>query len=141
MLAATAARLKKRAAIAVRVNPDVSAKTHPYISTGLHRHKFGVPIPEAKALYAQAAQLSALKVAGVSVHIGSQITDVDTFREALERVVNWLRSCARRDTTSAISMPEAAWEFPTLTMESRRRPISRSRLPPTPERCWARCVG
>jgi diaminopimelate decarboxylase len=88
LLAATAARLNKRAAIAVRVNPDVSAKTHPYISTGLHRHKFGVPIPEAKVLYAQAATLPALKVAGVSVHIGSQITDVDTFREALERVAH-----------------------------------------------------
>jgi diaminopimelate decarboxylase len=55
LLAATATRLKKRARIAVRVNPDVPAKTHPYISTGLHQHKFGVPIPEAKNLYAEAA--------------------------------------------------------------------------------------
>jgi len=88
LLAATASRLKKQAAIAVRVNPDVSAKTHPYISTGLHQHKFGVPIPEAKTLYAQAALLPSLRVAGVSVHIGSQITDVDSFREALERVAH-----------------------------------------------------
>jgi len=86
LLAATAARLKKRAAIAVRVNPDVSAKTHPYISTGLHQHKFGVPIPEAKTLYSHAAQQSYLDVAGVSVHIGSQISDVGSFREALQRV-------------------------------------------------------
>jgi diaminopimelate decarboxylase len=91
LLSATAARLKKRAAIAVRVNPDVSAKTHPYISTGLHQHKFGVPIPEAQALYAQASKQPYLKVAGVSVHIGSQITDVGTFQEALERVADLVR--------------------------------------------------
>jgi diaminopimelate decarboxylase len=91
LLSATATRLKKRAAIAVRVNPDVSAKTHPYISTGLHQHKFGVPIPEARTLYAQAAKQPYLTVAGVSVHIGSQITDVGSFRAALERVANLVR--------------------------------------------------
>jgi diaminopimelate decarboxylase len=91
LLSATASRLKKRAAIAVRVNPDVSAKTHPYISTGLHRHKFGVPIPEARALYAQAAKQPYLSVAGVSVHIGSQITDVGSFQEAIARVVDFVR--------------------------------------------------
>jgi len=92
LLAATATRLKKCAAVAVRVNPDVSAKTHPYISTGLHQHKFGVPIPEAQELYAQAAKERYLTVAGVSVHIGSQITDVATFREALVRVVELVRA-------------------------------------------------
>jgi diaminopimelate decarboxylase len=91
LLSATATRLKKPAAVAVRVNPDVSAKTHPYISTGLHQHKFGVPIPEARALYAQAAKQPYLKVAGVSVHIGSQITDVGSFHEALERVADLVR--------------------------------------------------
>jgi diaminopimelate decarboxylase len=91
LLAATATRLKKRAAVAVRVNPDVSAKTHPYISTGLHQHKFGVPIPEAQALYAQAAKEPYLDVSGVSVHIGSQITDVATFREGMARVVELIR--------------------------------------------------
>jgi diaminopimelate decarboxylase len=92
LLSATAARLKKRATLAVRVNPDVSAETHPYISTGLHQHKFGVPIPEAQALYAQAAKERYLNVAGVSVHIGSQITDVGTFLEALARVVELVRT-------------------------------------------------
>jgi diaminopimelate decarboxylase len=92
LLSATASRLKKRAAVAVRVNPDVSAKTHPYISTGLHQHKFGVPIPEALALYAQAAEQAYLTVAGVSVHIGSQITDVDSFQSALERVADLVRA-------------------------------------------------
>ncbi|MGA3089317.1 MAG: diaminopimelate decarboxylase [Terriglobales bacterium] len=88
LLSATARRLKKRAAVAVRVNPDVSAKTHPYISTGLHQHKFGVPIHEAQTLYAQAARQPYLTVAGVSVHIGSQITDVGSFQEALRRVAD-----------------------------------------------------
>jgi diaminopimelate decarboxylase len=88
LLGATASRLRKRASIAVRVNPDVSAKTHPYISTGLHQHKFGVPIGEAEKLYARAAKQPSLEVAGVSVHIGSQITDVSSFREALGRVAD-----------------------------------------------------
>lgn len=92
LLSATATRLKKRAAVAVRVNPDVSAKTHPYISTGLHQHKFGVPIPEALTLYAQAATQAFLTVAGVSVHIGSQITDVASFRSALERLADLVRT-------------------------------------------------
>jgi len=91
VLAATAARLKKRAPVAVRVNPDVSAKTHPYISTGLHQHKFGVPIPEARLLYAEVARQPYLKVAGVSVHIGSQIADVSSFAAALERVADLVR--------------------------------------------------
>ena len=91
LLSAVSARLKKRAAVAIRVNPDVSAKTHPYISTGLHQHKFGVPISEARELYALATRQPYLKVAGVSVHIGSQIADVATFQEALERVVEFVR--------------------------------------------------
>jgi diaminopimelate decarboxylase len=91
VLAATAARLKKRASVAVRVNPDVSAKTHPYISTGLHQHKFGVPIPEARELYAEAARQPYLRVTGVSVHIGSQIADVSSFAAALERVADLVR--------------------------------------------------
>lgn len=90
LLSAIATRLKKRAAVAVRVNPDVSAKTHPYISTGLHQHKFGVPIPEARTLYALAAKQPYLSVAGVSVHIGSQITDVGSFQSALERVAEFV---------------------------------------------------
>ena len=100
LLSATATRLKtqlkKPAAVAVRVNPDVSTKTHPYISTGLHQHKFGVPIPEALALYAQAAKQPSLEVAGVSVHIGSQITDVGSFQEALERVADLVRTLRKQ---------------------------------------------
>ena len=90
-LAECAARLRKDARVALRVNPDVAAETHPYISTGLHKHKFGVPIGSARALYAKAAGASYLKVAGVSVHIGSQITDVAPFAEAVTRVADLIR--------------------------------------------------
>ena len=90
-LAECAARLRKIARVALRVNPDVAADTHPYISTGLHKHKFGVPIASARALYAKAAAAPYLKVAGVSVHIGSQITDVAPFAEAVERVADLVR--------------------------------------------------
>jgi diaminopimelate decarboxylase len=85
-LAECAGRLHKTAPIALRVNPDVAAETHPYISTGLHKHKFGVPIRDARGLYAKASGTRYLRVRGVSVHIGSQITDAAPFREAMARV-------------------------------------------------------
>ena len=91
-LAGCAARAKKRAPIALRVNPDVPAETHPYISTGLHQHKFGIPIEEARGLYARASAISSLKIAGVSVHIGSQITDVKPFTATMERVAELTRA-------------------------------------------------
>jgi diaminopimelate decarboxylase len=86
-LAECAGQMRLQASIAFRVNPDVPANTHPYISTGLHKHKFGVPIREARELYAKASSTRHLKVAGVSVHIGSQITDMDPFAATMERVV------------------------------------------------------
>jgi diaminopimelate decarboxylase len=86
VLAECAARLRTSARIAFRVNPDVPANTHPYISTGLQKHKFGVPISEARALYAKASGTRHLRVAGVSVHIGSQITDLEPFGLTMERV-------------------------------------------------------
>ena len=91
-LADCASRLRKTAPIALRVNPDVAAETHPYISTGLHQHKFGVPIHDARALYAKAVGADCLKVRGVSVHIGSQITDVSPFAEAMMRVAELVRA-------------------------------------------------
>jgi diaminopimelate decarboxylase len=90
-LAQCAARAKKTAPVALRVNPDVGANTHPYISTGLHQHKFGVPIREARGLYARAGGSKHLKMRGVSVHIGSQITEIDPFRLAMERVAELVR--------------------------------------------------
>ena len=90
-LAECAGRLRKRAPVALRVNPDVAAETHPYISTGLHKHKFGVPLADAKSLYAKASSARYLTVSGVSVHIGSQITDVAPFGEAMTRVADLVR--------------------------------------------------
>ena len=87
-LTACAARLKTTARVAFRVNPDVPADTHPYISTGLHQHKFGVPLSAARELYARAAEAKYLEVAGVSVHIGSQITDFAPFSAAMDRVAD-----------------------------------------------------
>src|SRR5271156_2307136 len=90
-LAECATRLRTVARLALRVNPDVAADTHPYISTGLHKHKFGVPIGRARELYAKASAARYLKVAGVSVHIGSQITEVAPFAEAMARVADLVR--------------------------------------------------
>jgi diaminopimelate decarboxylase len=91
LLAECAAQVRKPARVALRVNPDVAADTHPYISTGLRKHKFGVPIHLARELYAKAAAGNFLKVSGVSVHIGSQITDVAPFAEAVDRVAELVR--------------------------------------------------
>ena len=90
-LARTATRLKKNARVAMRVNPDVPADTHPYISTGLHKHKFGVPIAQARELYRRVAKSKYLQAAGVSVHIGSQIRDFSSFNAAMERVAALVR--------------------------------------------------
>jgi diaminopimelate decarboxylase len=96
LLAARAIHLRKSANFAVRVNPDVATATHPYISTGLHQHKFGVPWRDAAALYRRGAEHRHLKPAGISVHIGSQIADVAPFHEAMERVAS-LASSLRAD--------------------------------------------
>jgi diaminopimelate decarboxylase len=86
LLAERAEALGIRARFALRVNPDVFADTHPYISTGLREHKFGIDIGLARAIYRKAAKSKWLDAAGVSVHIGSQIRSVDPFAAALARV-------------------------------------------------------
>ena len=85
LLALRAAKLRKRARFALRVNPDVLAETHPYISTGMREHKFGIDIRRARTLYQKAGKH--LEAHGVSVHIGSQISSTDPFGAATERVV------------------------------------------------------
>jgi diaminopimelate decarboxylase len=87
LLAERAEALGVRARFALRVNPDVFAETHPYISTGLSDHKFGIAIGEARGIYRKAKEFRWLDAAGVSVHIGSQIRAVEPFRAALERVL------------------------------------------------------
>ena len=91
LLGERATALKREARIALRVNPDVDAHTHPYISTGLHKHKFGVPMAVARTMYAVASYHPWLDVAGISVHIGSQINDVKPFGEAMARVADLVR--------------------------------------------------
>jgi diaminopimelate decarboxylase len=91
LLSARAVALQTTARIALRVNPDVFAETHPYISTGLREHKFGIEIERAREVYARAAALPGLEPAGVSVHIGSQIREVAPFAESLERVAALVR--------------------------------------------------
>jgi len=88
LLAARAEVLGKKARFALRVNPDVFAETHPYISTGLSEHKFGIDIKSARAIYRSAKKSKWLDPAGVSVHIGSQIRKVDPFAAALTRVTS-----------------------------------------------------
>ncbi|MFJ4442978.1 diaminopimelate decarboxylase [Pseudomonas sp. NPDC089422] len=86
-LQVVAAEMGKVAPISLRVNPDVDAGTHPYISTGLKENKFGIAIADAEAIYVRAAQLPNLDVVGVDCHIGSQLTTVDPFLDALDRLL------------------------------------------------------
>lgn len=86
LLAERSAKLRKRAAVSLRVNPDVFAETHPYISTGLREHKFGIDIKRARAVYRGMQQHKWLEARGVSVHIGSQIRMAEPFGAAAERV-------------------------------------------------------
>lgn len=87
-LSDVASALRKTAAISLRVNPDVDAGTHPYISTGLKKNKFGVAYDEAPALYREAAHLPGIRVTGIDCHIGSQITEVAPFVDALDKVLD-----------------------------------------------------
>ncbi|WP_436872950.1 diaminopimelate decarboxylase [Acinetobacter haemolyticus] len=82
-----AAKLGKKAPISLRVNPDVDAKTHPYISTGLKENKFGIPSDAVDATYQYAASLSNLEIVGIDCHIGSQLTETKPFVDALDRVI------------------------------------------------------
>lgn len=82
-----AARIGRHAPVSLRINPDVDAKTHPYISTGLKESKFGIPMREARAAYHVAQQLSHLRIVGVDCHIGSQLTELAPFADALEHVL------------------------------------------------------
>ncbi len=82
-----AAEVGRTARIALRINPDVDARTHPYIATGLKESKFGIPYDQAFALYRQAADLPHLQVIGIDCHIGSQLLDTGPYAEALERVL------------------------------------------------------
>lgn len=91
-LSALAVSMGAEVPIAIRVNPDVDAKTHEKISTGKSENKFGIPIARARQVYAEAAGLAGVKVVGIDVHIGSQLTDLDPFRAAYAKVADLTRS-------------------------------------------------
>ena len=77
----------QKAPVSLRVNPDVDAKTHPYISTGLKENKFGIPSDSVFETYQYAASLPNLNIVGIDCHIGSQLTETKPFVDALERVM------------------------------------------------------
>jgi diaminopimelate decarboxylase len=85
-LSAVATSMGLEAPITIRVNPDVDAKTHAKIATGKSKNKFGIPIAKARAVYARAAALPGIRVVGIDVHIGSQLTDLEPFRLAYRKV-------------------------------------------------------
>ncbi|MEQ9545763.1 MAG: diaminopimelate decarboxylase [Marinobacter sp.] len=91
-----AGELGKQAPVSLRVNPDVDAGTHPYISTGLKENKFGIDIIEAPEVYARAAAMPNLNVIGVDCHIGSQLTTVSPFLDALDRVLSLIDALAEQ---------------------------------------------
>jgi len=89
-LAAIASDMRKTAPVSLRVNPDVDPKTHPYIATGLRESKFGIAYDAALPLYRKAAKLTGIRVSGIDVHIGSQITEIEPFVVALEKMLEFV---------------------------------------------------
>jgi diaminopimelate decarboxylase len=87
VLARVAGELGCVAPVSVRVNPDVDARTHPYISTGLRENKFGLTVDEALAVYRRAAELPSIRITGMDCHIGSQLTEISPFIDALHRLL------------------------------------------------------
>lgn len=87
------------APVAFRINPDVDPKTHPYIATGLRENKFGVPAADALALYRKADAMAGIEVAGIGCHIGSQLTEVDPFCDALEKVLDLVETLSQNGIT------------------------------------------
>jgi diaminopimelate decarboxylase len=98
-IAQVAQELGKTARISLRVNPDVDAQTHPYISTGLKENKFGIAIDDALAVYERAAALPSLQIVGVDCHIGSQITEVSPYIDALEKLIILIKNLAQKGIT------------------------------------------
>src|ERR1700723_4039608 len=92
LLAAIAAQKGRATAISIRVNPDVDPKTHAKISTGKAENKFGIPISRARDVYARAAKLKGVRIAGVDMHIGSQIVELDPFGDAFALLADFVRA-------------------------------------------------
>lgn len=96
VLSQVASQLQRTARVSLRVNPDVDARTHPYISTGLKNNKFGIAHEHAVESYVRAAALPGLEVAGIDCHIGSQITEIAPYLDALDRVLDLVEAIEAR---------------------------------------------
>jgi diaminopimelate decarboxylase len=92
-----AAKMGLSAPVSIRVNPDVDAKTHPYISTGLNQNKFGIAMHDALDIYIQAARMEHIEIRGVSCHIGSQLTSMEPVLNALDRLLGLVDTLERKD--------------------------------------------
>ena len=116
----------RRARIAIRVNPDVDARTHAKISTGKSENKFGIPISRAREVYARARALPGVEVDGVDMHIGSQITDLSPFDDAFALLADFVRHAARRRPPDR---PRRSRRRPRHSLSLRQRTAAAARAP------------
>ncbi len=137
LLSKVAARQNRTARAALRVNPDVDAKTHAKIATGKAENKFGIPIRRAREIYAQAAALPGIKITGVDIHIGSQITDLAPFDDAFRLIADFVRvlrgdghTLEHIDLGGGLGIPYAHWEDPESYHPERYAAIVKARLAP-----------
>ncbi len=137
LLSELAKGTKEDARVAIRVNPDIDAKTHAKIATGKAENKFGIPIGRAREVYAQAAKLPGLKVTGLDIHIGSQITDLAPFDAAFGLIADFVRLLRadghvieHLDLGGGLGIPYAHWEDPESYHPERYAGIVKERLAP-----------
>jgi diaminopimelate decarboxylase len=116
-----ASAMGRTASIALRVNPDVDAITHPYISTGMREHKFGVPIEEAEDIYIRAATLPGISMEGVSCHIGSQLLETSPLFEAADKTICLVKRLRRREFPFGTWILVADWVY--LTVRAKNPPV------------------
>ena len=110
-----AASVGTKATVALRINPDIDPKTHPYISTGLKKSKFGIAADRALEEFTVASTLRHIDVVGVHAHIGSQLTEVTPFVESLKKMVTLVGALKGRGSTSGISISAAVLALPIRT--------------------------
>ena len=126
LLSQVAAGKGRSVDISIRVNPDIDAKTHAKIATGKSENKFGIPISRAREVYAHAAKLPGLRVAGVDMHIGSQITELSPFADAFALLSDFVQTLARRRTHD---LSRRSRRRPRDSVSRERRNAARSRTP------------
>src|SRR6202047_1465040 len=137
LLSEVATSQNRTARVALRVNPDVDAKTHAKIATGKAENKFGIPLGRAREVYAQAAALPGIRMTGVDIHIGSQITDLAPFDAAFGLIADFVRALRADghalehiDLGGGLGIPYALWEDPESYHPERYAAIVKARLGP-----------